>query len=72
MKIEIDVNSVVIVSERNGSEYVYFNLKNPSPIWPFERENLTMKFQVAKGKGKDYVKEHFPDLIDIIEIINVT
>ena len=57
----------VIISEP-GPDTVMLTYEAPSPIWPFEKSELIMKFDAAKGKGVDYVREHFDIEPEVIEV----
>lgn len=41
-----------------GADIVYLNYDAPDPCWPFDG-NLSMKFEVAATKGREYVMDNF-------------
>ena len=42
-----------------GADLVMIKYNAESPIWPFEDNELSMKFEAAKGRGVEYVREVF-------------
>ncbi len=61
--MHLEVKKVTIVPT-SGADICIVDLEG---IWPSEN-NLEMKFEVAKGQGKEYIKNNFPDVE--LEIIN--
>ena len=69
MKIELEVTSCMIV-EGSGTDDVLLTTDKPSACWPFDKENLTVKFATARGTGQDYLRRNFPTLTP--QIVSVT
>lgn len=52
-----------------GTDTVMVEMDAPSPVWPFDEQNLTLKFEAAKGTGVEYCAKHFPSVpVTVIEV----
>lgn len=61
------ITSITILERRQGSDIVYLRTDLPMATYPYEG-NQDLRFDVAKGVGRNYVRSHFPD-IKAVEII---
>lgn len=65
--INLTVKRVVVVVD-SGTDSVMFACVGPSPTYPFDRNEFTMKIEAAHGTGAKYVRENFgiePEVVDV-------
>ena len=68
MKISLNVLKITIVAG-NGTDQIFLKTDNPEGVFPFKDKELTLKFEVAKGKGLSYLKDVFNIESDSVEYI---
>ena len=51
----------------DGADIVMITYDASSPIWPFEENTLSTKFEAAKGQGVEYVRKTFGMEPEVIE-----
>lgn len=61
--MELKINKIKVLVIYGGPDICHVHIDNdiPEGIWPFEN-NLTLKFETAKGQGVKYCKKYFPDV----------
>lgn len=62
-----EILKIVVLTNRSGCDLVYLYFNANDGVFPYT-ENLCAKFEVAKGNGLNYVKEHF-HAVDNLEVI---
>lgn len=65
----MDIKKIVVLIRRYHTDEVFIHTDLPSPF-PLEvqKEDLTIKFEVQKGQGIEYVRRHFnrePEVLDL-------
>ena len=72
MIFKINITKIVVLIT-NGTDHVSLHTDMPSPYPPeVSTQPLIIDFQTTKGKGIEYVLEHFgikPEVIDIQKLL---
>lgn len=58
--MKIEITDIVVVST-GGTDNILINTTLPNGVWPYTGV-ATVKLQVCKGCGEDYVKSNFPNV----------
>jgi hypothetical protein len=57
----IEIVKILLMSGGQGCDTVLLHTKLPPSVYPWT-ENPSLKFEVAKGKGRDYARDNFPGI----------
>jgi hypothetical protein len=71
--MNVEIISATILTNGSGTDKVVLKTNKPYPVYPFEKSDmtLTLNFDVAKGKGVEYVSNNFQLDSNNITIINM-
>lgn len=72
----IDIEKIVILKRRTGTDMIYIHTTLPSPFTYYEeqKQKLVLQCETTKGHAEEYVREHFINVenIEIIDTERVT
>lgn len=58
--MNVKITKIVILTGP-GTDHLILHTELPEGIWPFTA-TATLTLYVARGKGEEYVKTHFPNV----------
>lgn len=56
----MNICKIKIIKGR-GADKVYMETDLPEACWPYDG-TLSIRFDVAEGRGEEYIKTHFPQI----------
>ena len=68
MKVEIEVIKVTIITG-TGTDKIILHTTMPDGCFPYDPHESYIELQAARNQGHNYVSTHWPELINLIQVI---
>jgi hypothetical protein len=58
----------ITVLAGSGTDQIRIETSLPLGVWPYEGHPQTLRMEVSRGMGEDYVREHFGIEPEVIQV----